>query len=51
MMQHILITAKGKIMLFYIAELARTYQTLYGGVLVEKHTEEHQQQLLDIPIV
>jgi hypothetical protein len=48
MKQHILITPKGKIMLFYIAELARTYQTLYGGVLVEKHTEEH---LLDILVV
>lgn len=33
-MQYTLITAAGKVMQFFILDVANLYQTLYGGVVV-----------------
>jgi hypothetical protein len=47
MMKYILITAAGKVKMFYIAGLAHSYQRLYGGVVIEQHVDE----AVDSPVV
>lgn len=50
-MQHTLITKTGKIMQFYIKELAENYQLIEGGVVFSQQTleiQEKEQKLVDL---
>lgn len=44
-MQYTLITKNGRIMQFFILEVAELYQVLYGGVIVDNQVFENQETL------
>jgi hypothetical protein len=39
-MKYILITSKGKIMTFYVEDVAKLYKQLHGGVIVNELNKE-----------
>ena len=43
-MNYILITSNGRILPFYLVEVARMYQTIYGGTLIDKSIEFTKKQ-------
>lgn len=47
-MRYTLITSSGKVMQFFIEEVAKTYQSIYGGVVV---TDEIVNTLTDRKVV
>jgi hypothetical protein len=42
-MNYVLITPNGRVMTFYILEVAQTYQNAYGGTLIDKAVVFAQQ--------
>ncbi len=42
-MNYVLITPNGRVMTFYILEVAQTYQTAYGGTLIDNSVVFVQQ--------
>jgi hypothetical protein len=47
-MKYILITKNGKVMQFYIKDVAETYKTIYGGTIVATFpTEENIKRIME----